>query len=138
MPYPSGKFRSGKNSRIIVEGSTLSHSEWGLDYRGERLDTRNFESEGWDEALIGFRGVDWSTRGLWDAGLNIVDDPPGLYPRDDGEDMECIPATSDLISWQLAFWLCQTSNHRASATGLVEIDASGTSQSVVTPIAGSV
>lgn len=138
MAYGDAQFRSGKNSRISVNGDILAHSDWNQNYNGDRLDTRNFESQGWNEGLIGFRVTEWGTKGLWNAVDNMYDDPPGLYPRDDGTNMVCTPSTSEVIIWTLTDWLCDRSNMSTSATGLVQVDASGTSQGQPTPPSGSI
>lgn len=138
MAWPTGQFRSGKNSRITVTGDTLYKAEWGLNYRGDPLDTRNFESSGWDEELIGFRGVEWSLRGLWNAAINDYDDPPGLYPRDDGTDMDCIPSTlQSAILWTLPDWSCRATDMTTTATGLVQMRSNGKSQGEPTVPTGS-
>lgn len=131
------KFRSGKTGRTKVGSQTLTHKQWSTRYHGVRLGVENFESNGWNEGLIGFRGLDWTLGANWDATKNPLDDPPGLYPRDNGTSMQLYTSTSDDKSWSIPFWLCEESTISVDATGLVTFDAKGQSQGEVTPPTGS-
>ena len=84
------KFRAGKTSRASVGATNLNLAEWSASYSAADLDTTNFEDGGYTTGLIGPYNLDWSLKGSWDAGQNPQDDPPGLYPRDDGSSVGAI------------------------------------------------
>lgn len=122
------KFRAGKRGRTTVGTQTLSNKEWSTTYRGIDLDTTNFENNGQTSQLTGPVGVDWSLRGDWDAALNPLDDPPGLYPRDDGVGMILYTNVTDNTPWQFAAFSVTNAKTTTSASGLVTFDADGKSQ----------
>lgn len=132
------KFRSGKTSRAIVASQTLAVGEWSTDYNGAKLETTNFESNGKFTGLTGILSVSWSISGHWDAGANPLDDPPGLYPRDDGSNMQLFTKVADNVFWSFPTFLVETSTVKSTFDGLVEFDTSGSSNGDFAPPTGSV
>jgi hypothetical protein len=78
-----GKQRAGKNTRFQVAATNLRAATWRIAWRGDDLDTTNFESGGEEQGTIGTTVREWTVGGDWDAAVNAYDNPPGLYPRDD-------------------------------------------------------
>lgn len=133
-----GKFRSGKSGRTDVNSQILNNRQWSTNFTGASLDTSNFETNGWKQQLIGLESVAWSIAGDWDAGKNPLDDPPGLFPREDGVDMLLYTNVTDAHVWQIPFWSCSDSKTSTSVDGKVTFDASGDSQGQIFPPVGSV
>lgn len=132
------KFRAGKRGRTEVNSQILSNKEWSTTYRGVDLDTTNFETNGKTTQLTGPVGVDWSIRGDWDASKNPLDDPPGLYPRDDGTNMQLFTNQTDNTPWQFPTFSVTNAKTTTSASGLVTFDTDGKSQDDFLPPEGSV
>lgn len=123
------KFYSGKNSRSIIGSATVAGNNWTIKNHGDLLDTRNFESNGFGEVILGFQQADWSVAGNWDGNRNPNQNPPGLYPRDDGTTMQLFiaNAASGNKFWSLPTWACQAGDNAVTATGLVTFAGNGQS-----------
>lgn len=132
------KFRAGKNSRAQVSSNDLTRNSYSVTYRGGDIDTTNFESEGYEEGIIGPIGADWNLDGHWNAGVNPFDDPPGLYPRNDGDEMYIWSNRTDDKYFNFPVFRCLSSTMRSTASGGVEISASGKNQGAFTIPSGSV
>lgn len=138
MATSGGKFRSGKTGRTTVNAQTIKNNEWDVTYRGADLDTTNFESNGYEEGLTGLIGADWTIKGDWDAGVNPYDNPPGLYPRDDGVNMVLYPKVADNKPFTFPLWRCDSTRVGVRTDGKVTFDASGKSQGSFSIPTGSV
>lgn len=122
---PVGLFRAGKNSRVIVEDAILNKSKWHTDIHGDDIDDTNFESGGVDQGLIGITGVSWDIGGLWDAGANNFEDPPGLYPRDNLGAINLYENLSDNVFWDLPINRVLSSKNGAEVRQAVTFESSG-------------
>jgi hypothetical protein len=125
-----GKQRAAKNSRVQVGATNLRHASWRLTWRGDDLDTTNFESAGNEQGTIGVIVGDWQTSGDWDASLPAYADPPGLYPRDDLGQMKFFENTSDGVAHTVAASRVLSAENGAEIRGKVSFSASGKSQGV--------
>jgi hypothetical protein len=134
----TGKQRAGKNSRINVGATRIVGQRWNVTWKGDDLDTVNFESGGLEEGILGIEGLEWSMAGDWDAGTNPFDDPPGLYPRDDLAGLEFYENVTDNVGWDLTYARVRSATNGAEVRGKVSFEASGMSQGSFTPPAGSV
>lgn len=132
------KFRAGKTGRVAVGSQLLAMLEWSVTARGADLDTTNFESNGIEEGLVGIIGADWAVRANWDAGKNPLDDPPGLFPRDNGTAMSLFTNVADNKPYVFPFYRCLNSKITTNATGLVTFDADGKNQGPFQEPTGSV
>lgn len=130
----TGWQRSGKNSRIVINGSTLAMARWNVQMRGDDLPTENFESGGLNEGILGFIGMEYSIAGDWDANLLPFDtaSPPGLYPRDDMGPMSIYENVADGTSYDFLYARVRSATNGAEAKGKVSFDASGMSNGDVT------
>lgn len=122
------KFRSGKNSRVQVNGTNMTSTRWSTTLRADDLDTTNFEGNGKEAGLVGVQGIDWEIGTLWDAGQNPLADPPGLYMRDDGTNMRLYTSTNDNKYWSMPTWRCFNAHSESTVRGLVMFSASGKAQ----------
>lgn len=134
----TGKQRSGKNSRVTVGGTPLVNNRWNVNYKGDDLDTVNFESEGLGEGILGIEECDLSFGGDWDAGANFFDDPPGIYPRDDLADLQFTENTTDNVFWDFPYARLRSATNGAEVRGKVSFEASGMSQGPFVLPTGSV
>lgn len=133
MPQtPSGAFRAGKNSRAQVNAQNMTTANWSAAYRGENLDTTNFESNGYEEGIIGVLGLDWDLSGRWNASQNPNADPPGLFPTEEGSDMNLYVNVADDLSYDMPSFRCFNGTASTSATGAVDFKANGSSQGTFT------
>lgn len=134
-----GYQRSGKLTRIMINGVRLSMASWEVDPEGVDLNSNNFESHGFDQGTIGFIKARWQFSGDWDAGLNSFEDPPGLYMRDDLANLLFYNNTQDKVLW--SFPIARVLRARNSAVtnrGKVHFEASGVSNGPFLYPAGSV
>lgn len=125
MPGPVGSFRAAKGSRVVVESSILNKSKWDVDLKGDDIDTTNFESEGIDQGTCGILSIDWNIGGLWDAAVNDLDDPPGLFPRDDLGEVDLYTNVLDATFWALPQNRVLSSKNGAEVRQAVTFDTSG-------------
>lgn len=129
---------SGKKSRLSVNGTFLKKNRFSVTYRGDDLDTTNFESTnnnvyGYDEGIIGVIGVDYSAGGDWDA-ANVPTNAPGIYPREDLQSVNMYPDGRDEAAtlWSLAYSRVISATNSTEIRGKVTFEWSGKSQGVFT------
>jgi hypothetical protein len=134
----TGYQRSSKNSRVVVGGENLKNNKWTAEETGDDLDTVNFESSGLDEGIKGIFGVAITYGGDWDAAYNFFDDPPGIYPRDDLQDLQLYLNVADDTFWDFYYSRINSCNNSSSVRDKVSFDASGKSQGDYTRPTGSV
>lgn len=122
-------FRAGKTGEAIVNGTTVAMESWTTNYQGNSIETTNFESNGCYQGVTGIRKLVWHITGQWDATTYPTEDPPGLYPRDDGENMVLTMSTLDSAgNWNMPEWICDSSSVTTTATGNIRFDSSGSNQ----------
>ena len=134
----AGTFRAGKTSRAQVSSVDLTLSSWNATYDAPGLDTTNFEDNGFTTGLVGPYSLNWSLSGAFDAAQNPLTDPPGLYPRDDGDSMKLYTKVADNKFFNLTTWMCTSSKIGTTATGLVTFASDGKNQGSFTVPDGSV
>lgn len=122
---PNGLFRAGKNSRVQIEAENLNKAKWDVNLHGDDIDTTNFESGGVDQGLIGIVGAEWNVGGLWDASLNNLVDPPGLYPRDNLGTVNLYANLIDDIFWSFPENRVLSSKNGAEVRQAVTFESSG-------------
>lgn len=118
-----GVFRTGKGARTTVEGVNLYKSSYDIDYKGDKLDTTNWECLGYDQSLIGIIGCDWSIKGNWATQGQYID-PPGLYPRPDLGQVSIYPSVSDNLPWSFPLNTVMSGKNSAEVRDLVKFEAS--------------
>jgi hypothetical protein len=124
----TGTQRAGKNSRVQVNAVNLNQASWNVDYQGGDGDTTNFESGGYEEGIACVLSASWSVDGNWDAGDNPFDDPPGLYVRDDLQDLYFYENVSDAVLWDFPYARVRSAKNGANVTGVVTFGSSGKNQ----------
>lgn len=143
----TGKQRAGKTSRVNiggVAGNNLTFASWECTLEGEDYSTVNFESynvaqaQTFDEGILGPLSASIRFGGDWDAGKNPVQDPPGLYPRDDLASLNLYTSRLDNISWAFPYVRLRNATNSAEVKGKVAFNCSGRNQGVFTFPAGSV
>lgn len=122
-----GKMRAGKNSRIIVGSTNLYMAKWKATWKGDDLDTTNFEALG-EQGTIGVIVCEFSFGGDWPAAQNMFDSPPGIYPRDDGATLKFYENVTDAVYHSLATFRIISADNGAEVKGKVSFDANGKSQ----------
>jgi hypothetical protein len=122
------KFRAGKSGRTKVNGAVMSNQSWAVQLQADELDTSNFEGNGKKSWLIGLQWLTWNVGTLWNAQQNPLADPPGLYVRDDGINMQLFENVTDNKFWNLPSWICSESKMDCTVSGLVMFSASGKAQ----------
>ena len=133
---PSGHFRAGKNSRAQVNNQNMTQSSWTATYKGEDLDVTNFESNGYDEGITGVLSLSWSLSGRWNAAQNPYADPPGLFPTDEGANMNLYVNVSDDTAYEMPLFRVVQSEAKTTATQAVDFSASGMAQGTFTSPSG--
>ena len=134
----TGYQRSGKNSRVITNGTTLNFAKYDVDSSGDDQDTTNFESDGVEEGILGVQLATISFGGDWDAHANPYDDPPGLYPRDDLPNTYFYPNVTDGLYWLFPYARIRSATNGSEVRGKVSFNASGKNQGPFTDPTGSV
>ncbi len=120
---------------MIVGADTLAFSSWKADVSGKELETTNFNSyvlasdTSFEEGILGTLGCATSFGGDWDAGDNPLDDPPGLFPRDDLADVKYVVNQTDANFWDFAYMRLRTASSGAnSANDKITFECSGMNQ----------
>ena len=122
-------FRAGKTGEATVNGQSIAMESWTTHYSGENIPTTNFESNGCYQGVTGIRKLAWTLAGQWDANEYPTEDPPGLYPRDDGDTLILTMSTQDAGgNWEMPSFMCDSSSVTTTATGNIKFDSSGSSQ----------
>lgn len=127
----TGAQRSGKTAKVTVNGEAIVLQSYNVQQRGDDLDTVNFESEGYDEGILGIEGLDWNFRGDWNASRTPWTDPPGIYPRDDLAHLRFFLHTDGAQErWYMRYARVRSANNGAEVRGKVTYEAGGKSQGV--------
>ena len=133
--------RAGKNGRIAWGNSNLRAKQWSTDDKADDIDTTNFESVvqgiSYDEGLTGPNVAEWSFSGSWDATANAFDDPPGIYPRDEGGPLKLYTNLTDAVFYNLILVRVLSAKVSCPVRGDVTFEASGKSQGQYTRPTGS-
>jgi hypothetical protein len=119
---------SGKTSRISADSTVLSLAKFNVVEEGQDIDTVNFDSDGFGEGILGIQFLRWTLGGLWDAGTNPLDDPPGIYVRDDLPDLILYLNVSDDQAYTMDYARVRSSTVGTDVHGAATFDASGMSQ----------
>ncbi len=135
---PVGKARSGKGGRVTINAVALYLKEWNVDYKGDDLDTTNFESQGFDQGTIGIIGCDWDSKGDWQAGANFYDNPPGIYPRDDLKTVLLYENVADNVFWNFPWNRVLSAKNGNPVRGLVSFEWSSKTNGMFAAPTGSV
>ncbi len=134
----TGIQRSGKASAISVDSVTLALSKWNCTEEGDDLDTGNFDSGGLGEGILGFVRLRYTAGGAWDAGVNPIDNPPGIFVRDDLPNLILVINTFDDTDYNMPFARVRSVTVGTDVKGLVTFDWSGMSQGSYLAPTGSV
>lgn len=140
----TGIQRAGKTSQVIVNGVTLTFASYEAGVEGQDLETTNFDSynvadeQTYEEGILGKLKCSLRFGGDWDAGENPLDDPPGLFPRDDLPDLSFVVSRIDLTSWAFPYARIRTSTNGSSVGDKVTFSCSGMNQGPFSYPSGSV
>ena len=134
----TGKQRAGKSQRLIVHGIPLVVNTMKATHKADDLGTENFESGGFAEGIVGFESLECSFGGDWDAGQDMREDPPGIYPRNDLPDLQLILNTRDNSGWLLPWARVLSASNGGGAKDKVPFEASLMSNGIFYPLTGSV
>lgn len=121
----TGTQRASKASQVIVTGTPLSFASWDISLAGVDIDTTNFtsyilaEDTTFTEGILGTLEATGSFGGDWDAGTNPLDDPPGLYPRDDLTGVDLVVNQGDASEWIFDYMRIRTVNMAAALADAV-------------------
>jgi hypothetical protein len=138
MPFSATRARSGKGGRILWggtisanppfsppgDGLVLLMQEWSLTERADDLDSTGFEDQGTETGLTGVGVVEFTFRGLWDAGQNMLIDPPGIWPRPDGGPCVLYENLVDGVFWAFPCVRILSAQQTNPVRGLVTFSAS--------------
>jgi|SRR6516164_4294916 hypothetical protein len=133
----SGKARSAKGARAVVGSTILNYSEWNVELKGDDLDTTNFESQGFEQGIIGIIGCNWSLKAPWDAAQNGYDDPPGFYPRPDLVNFKVFTNVADNVFWLFPLSRVLSAKLNAPVRALVDWNVDGRSNGTFSLPTGS-
>lgn len=134
----AGKQRAAKGSRIKANGATLNFGEWDTDDKADKLDGTNFESGGQGQGTTGIETVEYNAGGLWDAGKNAYDSPPGIYPQDSFANLYFYENVTDNVFWLFPLALILSAKNGASVREMVKFSWSGESNGPFTRPTGSI
>ena len=137
---------AGKTSQVLVGGSALTYASWEAAMKGDDLPTVNFQSynitaaQTFGEGIIGPIDCDIKFGGDWDAGTNPLDEPPGLYPRDDLSSVSFVTnrVVAPSVAWDFDFVRLRSSTSGADVKGKVTFNTSGMNQGPFAPPVGSI
>lgn len=128
------KQRAAKAARVQVGADFLTYSSWKVDVSGDDLETTNFESyvladdTTYKEGVLGPIECAVDFGGDWDAGTNPLDNPPGLYPRDDLADVSLIVNRTDATMWDFPYVRLRGASSGGEVGGKVTFTCTGKSQ----------
>jgi hypothetical protein len=126
-------FRASKNGRVQVNTVNLAQTEWTATWRGEDVDTTNFEGigagSGYEQGTIGTQVIDFNSNGLWNAGTNPFGNPPGIYPTDSLPNVAFFQSQSDpcTVAFPLARILSSVVASGNVKTGAIRFNFTGKS-----------
>ena len=142
MPV-TGTFRARPTSRVQIGQNKLFQNEYTVTDKAEKLDTTNFEDNSYGEAISGIREAEYTLKGVWDAANNpYANDPPGLYPRDDGgtnnDQTQIYTSQLDAVKSSFTFplWGCMSAKVSSTARQTVNFEADCWSQGPYTDPSG--
>lgn len=124
----TGSQRAAKTSRIQVSAQHLTFASFDVKVSGADLSTVNFESynavtgETYAEGIMGVLASDFSFGGAWDAGTKPTGTPPGLYPRDNLENVSLTTARQDGTAWTYPYSRIRGTSQGSNVEGLVLFD----------------
>lgn len=139
----TGYQRAGKASKITVTGQILAYSSYEANVEGQDLDTTNFESydatvdQSYEEGILGVLRCGLTYGGDWDAGLNPLDEPPGLYPRDDLDTLALFTNVNDATYWYFPYSRIRTAVNGSAVRDKVTFRVTGANQGTFTFPTGS-
>lgn len=143
MPGAVGSFRSGKLSKVLVGVTACRLNVWSVAESGADLDTTNFESydtsygytdqargigRSFEQGMIGVETAVFNLDGNWDAAANPLDDPPGLYVREDGPEIKLYVSRIDDTFYDFYVTRILSADVATDAKGLVTFRCSGKNQ----------
>lgn len=132
----TGSQRAGKASQVLANGTALAFASWQANVKGTDLVTTNFESYDlatdttYGEGILGDLNCDLSFGGDWDAAENPLDDPPGLFPRDNLPNLEFVVNQTDANFWSFHYARLRNCSSNAKWDGKVEFTCDGHNQGV--------
>jgi hypothetical protein len=135
----TGYQRAAKTSRILVGASALAYSSWNVGLTTTPLDTMNFESynvsfgESFGEGLHDGVEANLTGGGDWDAHNAAYGAVPGLYVRDDLQNLAYLTSRIDNVGWAFPYARITGSTNSADVKGKVAFSFSGISQGPFTP-----
>ena len=130
----TGTQRAGKASQVNVDGTALTFASYNAKVAGQDLETTNFESyvlaedTTYKEGILGPIECALDFGGDWDAGTNPLDDPPGLYPRDDLPNVEFVTNRGDASFWDFPYVRLRNCASGAAPDAKVTFTCDGMSQ----------
>lgn len=131
----TGYQRASKASQVTVGGTSLAFSSWKADVDGQDTETTNFESyvlasdTTYREGILGPIVCNITFGGDWDAALNPLEDPPGLYPRDDLANLAFVVNRTDANFWDFPYARLRSAGSGASdVSSAISFDCGGMSQ----------
>lgn len=130
----TGSQRAAKGSAVTVDGSSLAFTSWNAVESAQDLPTVNFTSFdsatdiSYGEGLYGVSECQIQFGGDWDASANPLDDPPGIYVRDDLPNLLFYTNVNDVVYWSFPYARLRSTTNGAEVRGLVVFNASGMSQ----------
>lgn len=134
----AGKQRAGKNARISANGTNLNYGKFDCNDKADKIDTTNFESTGQGQGTTGVETIEHSGSGLWDAGRNAFDSPPGIYPQDSFPNLKYYLNQTDNTFWNFPLALILSASNGAEVRGAVQFSWSGESNGPFNRPTGSV
>ncbi len=134
----TGIQRSGKTSALSADSVTMAMSKWNCTEEGDDLDTVNFDSLGLGEGILGIQRLRYTAGGAWDAGVNSIDNPPGIYVRDDLPNLILSLNVSDATAYEMPYARVRSATVGTDVKGLVTFDWAGMSQGIYALPTGSV
>jgi hypothetical protein len=151
----TGYQRAAKTSQVIIGilgggGTALAMASWAVDMTSVDLPTVNFNSyntsgstvtafgvgQTFDEGISGVLGANIDFGGDWDAHVALISpNPPGLYPRDDLQNVQLVPSRLDSVNqfWDFLYMRLRTTRNGCEVNGKVTFAVSGKNQGPFTP-----
>jgi len=140
----TGIQRAAKTSKVLVSTQPLTFASYEASLTGDDLQTVNFQSydnarqETFDEGIMGVLYCAVRFGGDWDAGTNPLDDPPGLFPRDDLPHVQFFTDFLDAVDWDFPLIRVRTATNGGTVKDKVTFDVDGKNQGPFDHPAGSV
>jgi len=137
---------AGKASRVVVGRSPLTCASFEAAWKVDDYPTTNFESfdvalgQSFGEGIDGPLDADIKFGGDWDMGTNPldVDAPPGLYPRDDLENLQFVISQLFAPLWDFPIARIRSATNGGDVKGKVTFQCGGMNQGLFFFPSGSV